>query len=188
MTDVVPSVRKRDPSAPRPPRQRGTRKQGNGLCACCGEYVGTSRLVDDHCHLCGAARQFICEPCNLVLTEHAERHWTALGSYLDAHACQPTAPALFDMAPTPKERPVTAELHTRQQRLSNGGGDHRHVRVSTVPKYATVEQLAVVLGVNTATARDLLNGRNRTLGTKKDNVYLIRWEEVVELLRSRGQL
>lgn len=184
MTDVFPSVRKRDQSAP---RQRNPRKQGNGVCACCGRYVGSSDLVDDHCHFCGVFRKWICGPCNLVLTEHAEQHWPALQAYLAEHTCEPTVQALFDM-PAERKPPVKAELHTRQQRLSNGGGDHRHVRVSTVPKYATVEQLAVVLGVNTATARDLLNGRNRTLGTKKDNVYLIRWEEVVELLRTRGQL
>jgi hypothetical protein len=108
-----------------------------------------------HCHDCGRHVAWLCDRCNLTLSEHAIEHWDAIAQ-VHEHACDPR---MFHV-PMSGRAPEVARHGTRTQHLSNGGGDDRYVSVSTLDGFITVEQLAVICGVNANTARDIASGRS----------------------------
>lgn len=187
MSDAQPDDTPHHPSAIRPAIGRNSPKPRDGRCQCCGKLTGRVLLVWDHCHDCGAGRGWCCDPCNTALTEHLIENWVQARAYLDGHDCGPS-PGLFDLPP----RVVTREQrspHTKPLQLNNGAGDGRTVNVSRHRGLFTIEQVAVVLGVSTPTARDLFNGRRSQARTafRKDDTYLIPWETLLTLIEERVQ-
>lgn len=163
-------------------------KPRDGRCQICRRFVGVRGLRREHCHVCQLVRGWACDDCNLPYTEHVQEHWAAWRDFFDPHVCNPHA-QLFDVPATP--RPVrTPTSATRPLHLSNRGGDDRIVNVSLLKGYLTIEQVAVMCGINTATARDCFNGRRgpARMAKKADNgAYLVAVEEAMALLEDRVQ-
>ncbi len=62
--------------------------------------------------------------------------------------------------------------------------------VATLPGYITVEQLAVIAGVNANTARDWANGRhnNKPIGQKIAGTWFIPFATAIGFLESRWEM
>jgi hypothetical protein len=62
--------------------------------------------------------------------------------------------------------------------------------VSTIDGYITVEQLAVIAGINANTARDHASGRqsNRPIGQKIGGAWFIPHAAAIEFLESRWEM
>lgn len=150
--------------------------------------VGRAALKWHHCHSCGVFVAWLCNPCNLTLTEHALEYWDALAKVHD-HAChQPMALPFDVLAIESVARPAPAP-NTRQLYMSNGGGDERYISTSTLDGFITVEQLASILGINANTARDIASGRNngRPIGQKIGGAWFIPYSDALaELARRWG--
>lgn len=161
-------------------------KPRDGKCQICRRWVGIRGLRREHCHLCGLVRGWACDDCNLPYTEHIQENWLVWRDFFELHICDPDA-KLFDFPATPK--PIRDQSPTsRPLRLSNGGGDDRSVNVSSVKGYFTIEQVAVMCGVNTATARDHFNGRRglaRQAKRTDNGAYLVPVEEALALVEDR---
>jgi hypothetical protein len=125
---------------------------------------------------------WLCDACNLSLTEHAIQWWDRLAS-VHLHDCRPPA-ALFAL---PAIRPDAETSTTKPLHLSNGGGDDRYITVSKVPGTVTVEQLAAICGVNANTARDIASGRQngQGIGRKHDGTWLIEHSNALAYLAKR---
>lgn len=150
-------------------------------CIACGDC--TERLKWHHCHECGAFVAWLCNGCNLTLTEHAIAHWDDIAT-AHQHRCEPS-PQLFPVDGLRVRRPRSGDL-TRSLYLSNGGGDTRYVQVSRDPDLLTAEQLGVVLGMNANSARSILNGRSGPQwGQKIGGVWFITRSALLDLLRER---
>lgn len=181
MSDVLHSDKRRARSAPRAP------KPTDGRCELCKTQVGRSQLKDHHCHDCGVYYAWLCNDCNLALTEHVLRRWDAVDAFVRAHECHPM---LFVVGTGIRPTPISASAVARQHYLSNGGGDSRYISASTVKGYITIEQLAAVLGVNTGTTRQIVSGRHSGIqrGEKHDGTWLVAHDEVLAILRERWEL
>lgn len=188
MSDGLPTDIPEPHSAPRLPVSRTSRKPENGRCQCCGRFAGHAGLVWDHCHDCGQGRGWACDDCNVALSKHLILHWVEAHAYLEGHRCPGPPPALFDSPDATPSVRLQRSVHTRTLHLSNGGGDGRTVNVSRHKGYVTIEQLAVLLGINTASARDLVNGRRgRQHDAKRteDGTYLVPTESVITIIEER---
>lgn len=165
----------RDSTGIRPTRQ----KPRNGQCEGCDRRIGMANLRLHHCHECGAFISWLCDDCNLALTEHLIEHLPQLTAMQGTHNCH--SPLFHHPRSTPIRRETTR--YTRPLHLSNGGGDNvRTVSISTLAGHITVEQLAVILGVNAQTARDIASGRNKTrpgIGHKLDGTWFIHQSDVI---------
>lgn len=158
------------------------------LCECCGDPVGKSNLVWDHCHTCGKTHGFrgwICHDCNTALSEHIIHHWEDATKYLSTHECHPP---LFDLQldrTAPSVSRVTRRLH-----IGNGAGDRRYVMVANhgVGRVITVEQMGVVMGVTAGTARDTVSGRRGNRGITIAGTHFIEYESAHQLLKERWNL
>lgn len=187
MSGSEPDDTPRDEYAPRPAVPRNSPKPRDGRCQCCGLFVGRTALVWDHCHLCQIGRGWTCDPCNTALTEHLIEHLDKAQVYLGGHVCD-AHPALFDAPRVSAAVREQRSQHTRPLYLNNGSGDGRIVNVSRHKGRLSIEQVAVVLGVSTPTARDLFNGRRGTrswAADQKDGTYLPLVEEVVAIMTDR---
>ena len=80
-------------------------------------------------------------------------------------------------------------MTTRPLYLNNGADDGRVVQVSSHRGYLSIEQVAVMCGVSTPTARDWFNGRRGIARAAKqiDGAYLVPIEEARNLLDERLQ-
>lgn len=181
MSRRAPTDTSRDEYAQSPPP-----KPRDGKCQICRRWVGVRGLVREHCHSCGIVRGWACDPCNTAYTEHVQENWLAWREFFEGHICNPEA-KLFDVPATPRQArdlsPTSRPLH-----LSNGAGDDRIVNVSSVKGYFTIEQVAVMCGVNTATARDHFNGRRgpaRQAKRTDNGAYLVPAEEALALIEHR---
>jgi hypothetical protein len=131
----------------------------------------------------------LCNDCNLTLTEHAIEYWERLAA-IHAHDCT-SAARLFDVVGVADTRPTEEDGMTRRLYLSNGGGDDRYVSASKRDGYVTVEQLAVICGINANTARDIASGRQqggRGIGHRHGNTWLIGHDEVLAHLAKRWRI
>jgi hypothetical protein len=132
---------------------------------------------------------WLCNDCNLSLTEHAIKNWERLAA---AHAHECDGPqSLFPVADLADARPMVEEdSMTRRLYLSNGGGDDRYVSASNRPGYVTVEQLAVICGINANTARDIASGRQGGpgIGELVAGRWMIRHDEVLAYLPKRWKI
>jgi recombination endonuclease VII len=168
--------------------QKEPPKPRDGRCQICRRFVGVRGLRREHCHVCQLVRGWACDDCNLPFTEHVQENWLAWRGYFDAHICNPGA-RLFDLPAAPRPTRATTSA-TRPLHLSNGGGDDRIVNVSLVKGYLSIEQVAAMCGINTATAREQFNGRQYAARPSKraaNGAYLIPIEEAVALLEDRIQ-
>lgn len=161
-----------------------TRPPVDGVCTVCRRHVGVMSLVWDHCHDCGVERGWVCDDCNMALTEHLILHWDDASRYLATHTC---TPRLFDHAANRMSRRPEPE-GTRRVYIGNGSGDPRFVRVSTRPGMLTVEQLAAVLGVAAGTARDRVAGRRGRCAVRLGNAWFVHHADALNILRSDWNL
>lgn len=123
----------------------------------CQQHVGRINLVWDHCHECGGERGWICNHCNIAMTEHIIDNWDAATEWLfTRHEC---TPRLFELPYRDRLMHRHATGETRTLHLGQGPNDHRTVRISAVPGYVTIEQFAIFLGITPGTARDIVHGR-----------------------------
>jgi hypothetical protein len=174
----------REEYAPKPAVSRSSPKPLDGRCQSCQCYVGRDSLVWDHCHTGGAGRGWCCDDCNLALTEHVLEYWDLVKAYAGGHKCPP---GLFTLPRAAAIQTPRSE-YTRPLRLNNGGGDGRIIQVSRHQGWFSIEQVAVVLGISTPTARDLVNGRRgRAWPAKRndDGSYLVPTESVLALINER---
>lgn len=162
-----------------------TRKPRDGKCQLCTRRVGSSHLVWHHCHTCGIELGWLCDDCNLPLTEHLLANWERAHKFVQRHECAAAPIRMFDVDAVVPLRRVSSS--TRTVHFSNGGGDGRTYQASTVSGHVSVEQLAAVLGVNANTARDLINGRKngRRRGQQIDGTWHVPHNEVLAILDQR---
>lgn len=184
MSDGATFDSPREESAYRPPVSRSSQKPKDGRCQCCRRFVSRAGLVWDHCHHCGDGRGWCCDDCNTALTEHLIEHLGEARSYLDGHRCG--NPALFEMR---RDVPMRDRSQvTRPVFLNNGSDDGRVVQVSRHHGWFSIEQVAVVCGVSTPTARDFFNGRRGVarMAKRADNgTWLVPAEELLALVQDR---
>ena len=127
---------------------------------------------------------WLCDNCNLTLTEHAIEHWDAIAKVHD-HEC---APRMFAV-PMSVRTSDAPRNGTRTQYLSNGGGDDRYVSVSTIEGFITVEQLAVICGVNAGTARNIASGKSGPpIGCRIGSSWFVSHHNVMAYLENRWNL
>jgi Recombination endonuclease VII len=164
-------------------RQARTASPSNGKCQLCHSYVGRHNLVWHHCHDCGAELGWLCNPCNMPLTEHILHRWDKVDKFVRRHVC---SPRLLDVPPVLPDQPTSSM--TRPLHLSNGGGDNRYVNVSKLSGHVTCEQLGVILGINANSARDLVSGRKGSRrAVLQSGTWFVPIPEVIELLKTRNR-
>jgi hypothetical protein len=160
------------------------RKPADGKCEACEQRLP---LVWHHCHDCGVFIAWLCDPCNLTLTEHAIEYWDRI-SQVHLHECAPRL--AIELPPLCSSHSELPRHGTRNLYMANGGGDGRYVSISTLSGYITVEQLAAVAGINANTARDYANGRRneRPIGEKIGGTWFIPFAAVIAFLEQRWEM
>lgn len=164
---------------------RASPKPTGGHCEGCGTRVGRNRLKWHHCHDCGSFVAWLCNHCNLSLTEHAIRHWDAL-ERVHAHECN-QSPRLFEVEPLEADPGPGMDGPTRRLYMSNGAGDGRYISASNIDGHITVEQFASVIGTNANTAREIASGRQsgQPIGTRIGGSWFISHDNVLAHLEKR---